>query len=149
MTVQVMQAPKFLLPDEGESFNVADSTFTTKISGKETNGQWIMYEITAPVGHEPPLHSHPWDETFYVHEGEVEIQVGSLKTMAKVGSVMFVPTDVPHTYKICSETARILVIIAPASADAFYREYGGKSISPPTLEDLKYFGNKYGIRAYF
>lgn len=149
MNVPVLQAPKFLLPDEGESFNVADSTFTTKISGKETNGQWIMYEIAASVGYKPPLHSHPWDETFYILEGEIEIQVGSLKTMSKVGSVMFVPTNVPHTYKICSQIARFLVILAPASADVFYREYGEKSTAPPTLEDLQYFRNKYGICAYF
>lgn len=66
MTQQLMSAPKLLSPDEGESFNVLDSTFTIKTSGKETNGQWIMYEIVAPSGHQPPLHSHPWDETFYI-----------------------------------------------------------------------------------
>ncbi|PSF37864.1 cupin domain-containing protein [Aphanothece hegewaldii CCALA 016] len=149
MTSQLMSAPKCLLPSEGESYNLLDSTFTIKISGQETEGQWIMYEIVAPTGHEPPLHSHPWDETFYVLDGEMEVQVNQVKTLAKAGCMMFVPKNVPHTFKVCSPTAKMLVILAPASADAFYREYGEKIKDFPTLEDLKYFGDKYGIRAYF
>ncbi|GFE70192.1 hypothetical protein [Chroococcus sp. FPU101] len=67
MTSQLMSAPKFLSSHEGESYKVLDSTFTIKIFGQETEGQWLLYEIVTPAGHEPPLHSHPWDETLYIH----------------------------------------------------------------------------------
>lgn len=40
-------------------------------------------------------------------------------------------------------------MLVPASAEAFYREYGEKIREFPTLENLKYFDDKCGIRAYF
>jgi quercetin dioxygenase-like cupin family protein len=76
----LLQKPFVLAPGEGEKFSVLDAVFTTKATGKDTKGAWTLYEITDTAGNGPPLHTHPWDEAFYILEGELEIQTGT-KTM--------------------------------------------------------------------
>jgi quercetin dioxygenase-like cupin family protein len=65
--------PRILLADEGESFQFFDLTFTRKMSGDPTHSGWVMNEITAKMGTGAPLHSHPWSETFYILDGQVEV----------------------------------------------------------------------------
>jgi quercetin dioxygenase-like cupin family protein len=143
------QSPKLLFPGEGKSFQMLSHIFTTKISAADTNGEWIMYEVTDTAGNGAPLHSHPWDETFYIVEGEMEVQVGNCKALAVAGTSLFVPANVAHNFKICSPTIRVLVTIAPAAAEAFYREVGEKVTSlPPDPEVFGAICEKHNVRLF-
>ncbi len=149
MTTTLQQVkPKILLPDEGESFQFFDLLFTRKMSGDPTNSGWVMSEITARMGTGAPLHSHPWSETFYILEGQVEVQVGSYKALAIPGTFMYVPENVAHSFRGCAPTNRLLEII-PASAESFYRE-GGEKIPtlPPDPEVLQVLFDKYSVRLF-
>jgi quercetin dioxygenase-like cupin family protein len=54
---------------------------------------------TAPApGVSPPLHSHDFDETFYVMEGELIFQVRDEYFTVRAGQLAFAPRGVPHTY---------------------------------------------------
>jgi quercetin dioxygenase-like cupin family protein len=148
MVSQLLQSPKLLMAGEGESFQFFDFTFTQKISGDNTNSGWVVNEITGNLGNGAPLHSHPWSETFYILEGEVEVQVGSRKALATPGTLMFVPENVAHSFRICSPTTRVLEII-PASAEGFYREGGEKVPTlPADLEVFQALCEKYQVRLF-
>lgn len=148
MASQVLQSPQLLMAGEGESFQFFSLTFTRKMSGDDSNLEWIMNEITGSVDLGAPLHSHPWSETFYVLDGEMEVQVGNRKALATAGTLMHVPENVAHSFRICSPTTRMLEII-PASAEGFYRE-GGEKIPtlPPDLEVFRALCEKYNVRFF-
>lgn len=51
----------------------------------------IMIRYWGP-GTDLPVHSHPFNEMFYVLEGEIEMG----DTVYKTGSCIFIPKDVPY-----------------------------------------------------
>ncbi|MBD2462510.1 cupin domain-containing protein [Oscillatoria sp. FACHB-1407] len=145
---QALRSPKLLMPGEGESFQMANLTFTQKISQHNTQNQWVMHEIMGKLNDEAPLHSHPWTETFYIIEGELDVQVGNRKALAVPGTVMYVPENVAHSFRIRSATARLLEMI-PASAEGFYREAGEKAPSLPAgIDAFLATCDKYHIRLF-
>lgn len=108
-----------------------------KLTGEQTGGRFALWEGVLPHGAAPPLHSHPQDETFYVLEGEVTVWVvepelaeddGSpprwLKTHARscgVSAAVFAPGAVPHTFRVESDTARMLFLSTPAGIEDYVR----------------------------
>ena len=108
-----------------------------KLDGHQTAGRFAMMEITLPHGAAPPLHSHPQDETFYILEGEltawlVEPELADddseppawVKTSARrcgVGDVVFAPGGTPHTFRVESDTVRMLVLSTPAGIEEMMR----------------------------
>lgn len=148
MTSQLLRSPKLLMPGEGESFQMVNLIFTKKMGGDSTSDGWVMHEIIGNSGEGAPLHSHPWIETFYVLEGEMEVQVGNHKTLATPGTFMHVPENVAHSFRICSPTTRMLEII-PASAEGFYRETGEKVPTLPLdLEVFQAVCQKHHVRLF-
>jgi quercetin dioxygenase-like cupin family protein len=148
MTIALQQpTPKSLLPNEGESYQLLTHTVVCKITGDDTNGKYAMFEVIDTADNTVPFHSHPWEETFYILEGEVEIQVGEHRSIATAGSLNYIPANTPHTFKICSAIARMLVIVSPASAEAFYREMAAELPSlPADPKMLEEICAKYNVR---
>ena len=56
----------------------------------------------------PPPHFHPWDEAFFVLEGEVKVTVEGKSSILTPGGYVHIPSGTVHAYKNLSETARIL-----------------------------------------
>lgn len=108
-----------------------------KLDGRHTGGRFALWENVLPRGAAPPLHSHPQDETFYVLEGEMTVWLvdpelaadpgdppGWVKTQGRrcaVGTVVFAPGGVPHTFRVESDTARVLILSTPAGIDEMVR----------------------------
>src|SRR5579872_3394688 len=95
-----------------------------KLEGRHTGGRFALWEGVLPHGAAPPLHSHPEDETFYILEGEltawlVEPEHADDRSdrpvwvntgrRCGVGDVVFAPGGAPHTFRVESDTARMLV----------------------------------------
>jgi quercetin dioxygenase-like cupin family protein len=108
-------------------------TYTrVKLDGSQTCGRFGLLEIVFPRGASPPLHSHSQDETFYVLEGELTAwlvdldDVGSDWVEANAvachpGDVLFAPAGTPHSFRVESETARVLAVSTPAGIEEFAR----------------------------
>jgi quercetin dioxygenase-like cupin family protein len=107
-----------------------------RLTGEDTGGRFALWEGVLPHGAAPPLHSHPQDETFYVLEGEVTAWivepdrvddgdppawVGDCGRRGGVGSVAFAPGGTPHTFRIESDTARLLFLSTPAGVEDYVR----------------------------
>ncbi|PSN15263.1 cupin domain-containing protein [filamentous cyanobacterium CCP5] len=148
MTTQTLRTPKVLAAGEGDSFQMLSHTFTYKVTPEDTRGQWLMYEAADTFGNGAPLHSHPWEETFYILEGELQIQIGKRTCTVKAGDTVYFPEDVTHGFTICSETVRILVIM-PAYADGFYREVSDKITSlPPHPEVFQAVAENHNLKLF-
>ena len=104
-----------------------------KLAGAQTAGRFALWEGELPHGAAPPLHSHPQDETFYVLDGDVTIWVvehepaddrGWVETHARrcgTGAAAFAPGGTPHTFRVESDTARMLFLSTPAGIEDYVR----------------------------
>ena len=104
-----------------------------RLTGEQTGGRFALWEGVLPRGAAPPLHRHPQDETFYVLAGDVTIWVVEpeltndrdwVKTRARaggVGTAAFVPGGTPHTFRVESDTARMLFLSTPAGIEDYVR----------------------------
>ncbi len=94
-----------------------------KASAAETGGQYTLVEITAPPGLQTPLHIHYRDvEGFYVLEGSVSIEVGDDTVELGPGQHAYGPRDVPHTFTIGPDGAKMLWVLAPSGFEDFIEE---------------------------
>ena len=93
-----------------------------KLTGEQTGGAFALWEGVLPRGASPPLHTHPQDETFYVLEGRIRIWVGdtdSPPSTCDVGATIFAPGGTPHTFRVESDTARLLFLSTPAGIEDY------------------------------
>lgn len=98
---------------------------TFKALGAETGGQFWALEGLADRHMAVPLHAHSReDEIWYVLEGEIAFTVGNETRAAGPGSFVYIPRNVPHTFRIQSETARWFGIGTPAGLDEWFFETG-------------------------
>ena len=98
-------------------------THTWKVTAEETGGTFVLYEDQLTRGKVTPLHRHPdVDETVYVLEGEITVNIDGVEHEVGTGGVTVSPRGVPHAFMVRSETARLLFFQTPGSAQRFYIE---------------------------
>lgn len=96
--------------------------FTVKATAAETGGSLFMFEDTMAQGKTTPLHLHPEEEeAIYVLEGELLVHVQGKDHQVRAGGLVVAPRGVPHAFLVTSQVARVLAILAPGRAEAFYR----------------------------
>jgi quercetin dioxygenase-like cupin family protein len=139
--------PKILASGEGESHQLLTHTVVWKITTEDTNSRYAMFEMTDTVGGSAPAHKHPWEETFYILEGELDIQIGDRYATIGAGAVAHFPANVVHAFKIVSPVARVLIVVSPTIAEAFYREAGARITSfPPDPIVVQEICEKYNLQ---
>jgi len=121
-----------------------------KLFGADTGGQFAVVEHPlAPGTLAGPFHiHHKEDEVSYVLEGEIMVQIGDQLIQAPVGTLIFKPRGLPHTFwNQSSAPARILEIISPAGFEKYFEELaelvapGG----PPDIPRLLTLAQKYDL----
>ncbi|ARV59564.1 hypothetical protein BZZ01_13815 [Nostocales cyanobacterium HT-58-2] len=142
-----MHKPTVVAPGEGKKFSVLGGQFTTKATGETSNGAWTVYEIEDIENNGPPLHAHPWEEAFYILEGELELQVGTETIVATPGFFVNIPENTVHAFRIRSAVAKFLVLIAPEKAKDFYEKIGSVANNLPVdMEKIQPVLDEYGLR---
>ena len=59
--------------------------------GASTDSAWSLMEVTLPQDAGPPLHSHQWDEAYFVTDGEVQFTLGDEHFTATAGDFVYTP----------------------------------------------------------
>ena len=116
---------------EGEKrWFLGGGVLTWKVHAEDTNGAFFVVEDNLVKGKTTPLHRHPnADELVYVIDGEILLfDPGGEPRRVGRGTVVMNPRGVEHAFTVVSETARILSIQNPGSAEAFYK---GASVPMP------------------
>ena len=95
---------------------------TMKATAEETDGAFLLFEDLMSQGKTTPLHAHVnEDEVLFVLEGEIVVHIEGVDHPLSPRGVAFAPRGVPHAFLVTSETARVLTLLTPGSAEAFYR----------------------------
>ena len=98
---------------------------TVKAGGAEAGNAFSQIEVDDPRDTGPPLHvHHNEDETFFVLDGDITFQVGDQRIDVTAGDFLFAPRDVPHTYVVRSERARMLVTASPGGVEQAFVSLG-------------------------
>jgi quercetin dioxygenase-like cupin family protein len=129
-----MNAPKpvIRLPGVGDrrSF-LGGGLHTWKLMTDDTGGAFFMFEDVMTRDKTTPFHRHPEaDETVYVLEGEIVVNVDGEEHRVGAGGVTFMPKGTPHAFLVCSDHARLLTVQTPGIGQAFYR-----GASEPAADD--------------
>src|SRR3954451_23296455 len=85
------------------------------LRGEETGGHVSVTEIVVPAHNAgPPLHTHDFDEAFYMLEGELIFQVDDVLVTRGAGEVSFATRNAAHTLANHSDApARYLLVCTP------------------------------------
>ena len=97
---------------------------TFLITSAETGGAFFMAEACVAPGGGPPLHVHSREEeSFYLLQGTLALQVGSKALNASVGDFIHIPRGTVHSFKnVGQETAKLLVVATPGGLENFFAE---------------------------
>jgi quercetin dioxygenase-like cupin family protein len=87
-----------------------------------TGNVWSLMEVTMPPESGPPLHTHDWDEAYYILEGKVQFTIGVQSVLATKDDFLYAPAGIPHGFQGASERARMLILDVPAHAGKFFKE---------------------------
>ncbi len=148
--------PRALAPGAGEATWFLGHLVTIKTAGEETNEAFSVTEHYPPAGFAPPPHiHHKEDEAIYVLEGEIAGFSGETTFRGVPGSYVFLPRDVPHTWRVEGDApARLLILTAPAGFERFVRDAGvpaeDPALPPPpvteaAIEKMLATGPRYRI----
>jgi quercetin dioxygenase-like cupin family protein len=105
------------------------------LHSEESEGHVGIIEIRVPphtAG--PPLHTHGFDEAFYMLEGELVFQLRNRLVTKAAGELIFVPRYVPHTLaNHSSTTARYVLVCTPAGFERHWArlEAESRGVEPP------------------
>ena len=91
-------------------------------TSEETGGAFLMFEFVGEQGKVTPLHIHPAsDETFYILDGDILLDLAGERRALSAGGVVVVPRGAPHAFMVTSPRTRFLTIQTPGTDEAFYR----------------------------
>lgn len=108
--------------------NVADIA-PLKVAGEDLffladhsqTGSYEIYLHDGPKDAGPIPHSHPWDEAFYVIQGEVEFEAGDVKKVVGPGELVHVPAGMQHTFRYLSAVQILSVTTTDGARKLFDR----------------------------
>jgi quercetin dioxygenase-like cupin family protein len=115
--------------------SVPNLTTDVLLRGEETGGQVSVTEILVPphtAG--PPLHTHDFDEAFYMLEGELTFQVDEALHNKGAGELSFAPRKVAHTLANHSNApARYVLVCTPAGFERHWARIAAEQagVEPP------------------
>ena len=99
------------------------------------------YEVTMQKGNAgsgPPLHSHPWDECFFVLSGEVEFNIEQRLVKAIPGTMFHLPAGTPHGFTIKENGTTMLEFTGQGSKSTQMFTSVNNEVAPgvPTAADV-------------
>lgn len=105
------------------------------LRSEETAGHVSVTEIVVPPHSPgPPLHTHDFDEAFYMLDGELIFQVENMLVTKAAGELAFAPRTVAHT--LANHTgapARYVLVCTPAGFERHWARIAAQTagIEPP------------------
>lgn len=118
--------------DYAQPLNVVGVDVTVLASNEKTNS----YEVTLQEGAEgtgPMRHAHPWDESFYVLRGRVDVDCGGESIAAEEGSLVHFPAGTPHGYRFGPGGGAMLEIAGPGGvATKMFAQIAAAKLSGPS-----------------
>ncbi|MFD5157513.1 cupin domain-containing protein [Streptomyces hawaiiensis] len=133
-----MSIPYLAQAEEQQTLEWLDgSTFSVLLDSKATEGQLTVGRFRVSKGEAPPFHMHTReDEVFMLLSGSALLWAGDEEMEMTEGGIVYLPRNVPHGYRITSDTADLLMIATPGGIEGMFR-HAGRDVSTPRPEDFR------------
>ncbi|MEA2508173.1 MAG: hypothetical protein QOG21_255 [Actinomycetota bacterium] len=115
---------------EGEHIWFVGTLAIIRIPGEASDGRFALIEFLFPHLASPPLHTHPQDESYILLEGGMTVKAGDERFVLEPGGTAVVPRGVAHTFRVDSDTARVLVLSTPSDIERLVRDAGVPATTP-------------------
>jgi mannose-6-phosphate isomerase-like protein (cupin superfamily) len=109
---------------EGRPVHVLGADLTIKISSRDTNGAFTVFEGRTLPLEGPPLHRHrDHDEWWYIVAGDYRFEVDGEEIYASTGDTVFAPRGSRHTFQnVGSERGCTITTVVPGGVDLFFED---------------------------
>jgi quercetin dioxygenase-like cupin family protein len=109
--------------------SVSDLHTTILLRSEQSGGHVsIMDNVVSARSAGPPLHTHDFDEAFYMLEGELVFQVENERFTRREGEFAFAPRNVAHALANHSDAdARYLLVCTPAGLERHFARAAASS----------------------
>jgi quercetin dioxygenase-like cupin family protein len=122
-----------------------------EVDSDNTNGTVAVVRVFAPPKYGPPqlprVNTRE-DAVLVIVRGHYRFRLGSEEIDAPVGTILFMPRDVPHSLQsIGDEPGEHLLVLVPGGLEKMFREISTAQIElPRDLEKLQEIAAKYGVK---
>jgi mannose-6-phosphate isomerase-like protein (cupin superfamily) len=117
---------KALVSEAGEGLpvHVLGADLKIKISSRDTNGAFAVFEGRTLPLEGPPLHRHTdQDEYWFIVKGEYRFEVDGREIYASAGATVFAPRGSSHTFQNWgTEPGWTITTVVPGGVDLFFEE---------------------------
>ncbi|MEB3980910.1 cupin domain-containing protein [Mycobacterium sp. 663a-19] len=128
--------PAVLTPEVQRAVWFLGGLIRIRAGADATARNLAVLEHQGERGYGSPVHRHlADDETFFVIDGELRVEVSGEAHAVGAGAVAFLPRQLPHGFVVTSPQARFLTLHTPAGFDRFTLAAGspvtGTVMGPP------------------
>ena len=122
-------------PEQQQQLEWLDGgTLALLLDGAATAGQLMVGRFDVSRGEAPPYHLHTHeDEVFLLLSGTALVWAGDEEHELREGGIVFLPRRIPHSYRITSERADLLLISTPGGLEKMFR-HAGRDLREPRPE---------------
>lgn len=131
---------------EGTALWHLDNLMVFKAVAAATGNRLAVWEQLLPRHSSPPLHVHHRDdEAWYLLDGAITFAVDGSEMVAERGDFVWAPRGLAHTFRVESQTARVLGLGIPAGFEEFFLTTGRPApeltlppapTAPPDLQQM-------------
>ena len=108
-------APK----DRARALSVVGEKITVLASKNDTHGYELFFQ-DGTSGAGPPPHSHGWDESFFVLNGNIRFGLDGREMLAAPGTLVHIPAGTEHWFQFESDEGQMLSVTGLGSAAAAF-----------------------------
>jgi quercetin dioxygenase-like cupin family protein len=87
-----------------------------RFEGYQHGATTSFFVVTSPPGQGADKHRHPYDETFVILRGDIEVIADGVQQMVSAGHILVIPANTWHEFKNRSPEPALMVNIHPVSA---------------------------------
>ena len=111
---------------QAEVCNVLGDSITLQLTSEQTDGKYSVVEFATPGGVGQPPHTHAWDETYLVLEGELNLNVGGETTLVAAGGCYQVKAGVVHAPTPSGDFCRYVMMGQPGGVEGVFQALKAK-----------------------
>jgi quercetin dioxygenase-like cupin family protein len=140
--------PYVLAPGEGTRVrNPVGGELVFKLEGSQCADATNVLETEAAAGEGPPLHFHETqDEWLYVLSGSFRFRLDDDVVAAPVGTFVFIPRGVPHTWQNVGEgRGSLLGAFVPPALEAFFKRFAELESDEATIDAFRTLAKQAGM----
>ena len=109
------------LDNQPEICNVLGDSITLRLTTEQTDGKYSVAEFATPGGVGQPPHTHAWDETYLVIEGELNLNIDGEATLVGPGDCYQVKAGTVHAPTPNGEFCRYVMVGRPGGVESVFK----------------------------